>query len=178
MRKPLFLTYMANGGERFNGWIVSNVERNGAAESSWADSITGNESSLPWQSNHPIDVASFTFTRIYNWGGAFARSFQWGISFLILMLIYSRILVLCLSLYMTIDMHTMEAHTLQHHQVPRWIKLDFAPPPPPYVRKICLLVSMGVWGEERQDRKAGNHHMWRKRVHLLWWKLCSFWAKM
>ena len=69
-----FLTYMANGGEGFVGWIGSNVEKNDAAESGWADPITGNDSILPWGANHPMDGAGFTFTRIDYWGGAFRRS--------------------------------------------------------------------------------------------------------
>ena len=62
-----FLTYMANGGEGHNGWIPSNVVKNEAAESGWADPVTGNDSILPWSANHPIDSPSFTYTRIETW---------------------------------------------------------------------------------------------------------------
>ena len=86
-----YLTYMGSGAEAiwpegYHGWIVSNVEKNEAAESGWADPITGKDSILPWAANHPMGAASFTYTRINTWDlNAIDRSSQsngfWGTAF-------------------------------------------------------------------------------------------------
>jgi hypothetical protein len=118
-----YLTYMASAAEGFNGWIVSNVDKNEAAVSGWADPITGNDSILPWAANHPMDAPSYTYTRIDTWDhNAITRSSQsngfYGIAFCVSKdhngyRFKVKYLVYVGALYMTLNMHKI-MRTLTH----------------------------------------------------------------
>ena len=57
-----YLTYMGNGLDRYEGYVVSNVEKNPSAPSGWADPVTGNDSIIPWMDNQPMDVPGYVWT--------------------------------------------------------------------------------------------------------------------